>query len=220
MKKIMTLVIAAAAICLASCGGKTNSNTAELDSLGTAEAVAEEEAAPVEQAGQVVALLQEQIKNADPEQIKAIGTQVAEKVAEFLAKGDEAAAKAYTETINNFISENAEKLKAIGASTTISEALSNVENLPSSLLEAATSAANGVAATATEQADAAQQAVDAAKAAVEATPEAVKEAAKEAAEAAKAKGEEAAAAAQQKAQEQANKAIDDAAAAAKKKLGL
>ena len=223
MKKIMTLVIAAAAISLASCGGKTNSNTAELDSLAT-ETVAEEEVAPAEQAGQVVALLQEQIKNADPEQIKAIGAQVAEKVAEFLAKGDEAAAKTYTETINKFIAENAEKLKAIGASTTISEALSNVENLPSSLLEAATSAANGVAATATEQAEAAQQAVDAAKAAVEAAPEAVKEAAKEAAkeavDAAKAKGEEAAAAAQQKAQEQANKAIDDAAAAAKKKLGL
>ena len=219
MKKIMTLVIAAAAISLASCGGKTNSNTAELDSLAT-ETVAEEEVAPAEQAGQVVALLQEQIKNADPEQIKAIGAQVAEKVAEFLAKGDEAAAKTYTETINKFIAENAEKLKAIGASTTISEALSNVENLPSSLLEAATSAANGVAATATEQAEAAQQAVDAAKAAVEAAPEAVKEAAKEAVDAAKAKGEEAAAAAQQKAQEQANKAIDDAAAAAKKKLGL
>ncbi|MBQ8938469.1 MAG: hypothetical protein IJ142_00625, partial [Bacteroidaceae bacterium] len=184
------------------------------------ETVAEEEVAPAEQAGQVVALLQEQIKNADPEQIKAIGAQVAEKVAEFLAKGDEAAAKTYTETINKFIAENAEKLKAIGASTTISEALSNVENLPSSLLEAATSAANGVAATATEQAEAAQQAVDAAKAAVEAAPEAVKEAAKEAVDAAKAKGEEAAAAAQQKAQEQANKAIDDAAAAAKKKLGL
>lgn len=219
MKKIMTLVIAAAAISLASCGGKTNSNTAELDSL-TTETVAEEEVAPAEQAGQVVALLQEQIKNADPEQIKAIGAQVAEKVAEFLAKGDEAAAKTYTETINKFIAENAEKLKAIGASTTISEALSNVENLPSSLLEAATSAANGVAATATEQTEAAQQAVDAAKAAVEAAPEAVKEAAKEAVDAAKAKGEEAAAAAQQKAQEQANKAIDDAAAAAKKKLGL
>jgi len=219
MKKIMTLVIAAAAISLASCGGKTNSNTAELDSL-TTETVAEEEVAPAEQAGQVVALLQEQIKNADPEQIKAIGAQVAEKVAEFLAKGDEAAAKTYTETINKFIAENAEKLKAIGASTTISEALSNVENLPSSLLEAATSAANGVAATATEQAEAAQQAVDAAKAAVEAAPEAVKEAAKGAVDAAKAKGEEAAAAAQQKAQEQANKAIDDAAAAAKKKLGL
>lgn len=219
MKKIMTLVIAAAAISLASCGGKTNSNTAELDSL-TTEAVAEEEAAPVEQASQVVALLQEQIKNADPEQIKAIGQQIAEKVAEFIAKGDEAAAKVYTETISNFISENAEKLKAIGASATISEALSNVENLPSSLLESVTSAANGVAASATEQAAAAQQAVDAAKAAVEATPEAAKEALKEAADAAKAKGEEAAAAAQQKAQEKANQAIDDAAAAAKKKLGL
>lgn len=208
MKKIMTLVIAVAAICLASCGSKTNANTAELDSLAT-EAVAEEDGTPVEQAQAVVALLQEQIQKADPEAIKAIGKQIAEKVADFIAKGDEAAAKLYTETISNFINENAEKLKEIGASTAIPEALSTVENLPSSLLESVTNAANGVAAAAGEQAAAAQEAVDAAKAAVEAAPEAAKQAA-----------EEAAAAAQKKAQEQANQAIDDAAAAAKKKLGL
>lgn len=211
------VVAAAAAINFASCGGKTNANTAELDSLSTE---AEAEITPAEQAQKVVALLQEQIQNADPEQIKAIGNQVAEKVAEFIAKGDEAAAKTYTETINQFISENAETLKAIGASTTISEALSNVENLPLSLLESVNNATSGVVTTANEQVDAAQQAVDAAKAAVEAAPEAAKQAAEDAAAAAKAKAEEAAAAAQQKAQEKANQAIDDAAAAAKKKLGL
>ncbi len=219
MKKIMLFMVAAVAtLSLVSCGGKTNGNTAELDSLATE--TTEAEVTPVEQAQKVVALLQEQIKNADPEQIKAIGSQVAEKVAEFIAKGDEAAAKAYTETINQFISENAETLKAIGASTTIAEALSNVENLPSSLLESVNSAATGVATTADEQVDAAKQAVDAAKAAVEAAPEAAKQAAEEAASAAKAKVEEEAAAAQQKAQEKASQAIDDAAAAAKKKLGL
>ena len=219
MKKFFTLIVAAAALCLASCGGKTAGNTAELDSL-IGETVAEEDAPVVEQAQAVISLLQEQIQKADPEQIKAIGQQIAEKVSDFIAKGDETAAKLYTETISNFISENAEKLKAIGASSTINEAISSVENLPSNLLETFTNAASGVATTATEQVDAAQQAVDAAKVAVEATPEAVKQAAEEAAAAAKGKAEEAAAAAQKKAQDKANQAIDEAASAAKKSLGL
>lgn len=211
MKKIFTLVIAAAAISLASCGGKTAA-TSEPDSLAV-ETVAEEDATVVEQAQAVVALLQDQLQNADPEQIKSIGEQVAAKVADFIAKGDEAAAKTYTEVISNFISENADKLKEIGASTTIADAISAVEGAPAGLLESVTNAANGVKAGADEQ-------LDAAKAAVEAAPEAAKQAAEDAAAAAKAKAEEAAAAAQQKAQEEANKAIDDAAAAAKKKLGL
>ncbi len=211
MKKILTLIVAAAAISLASCGGKTAS-TANPDSLST-ETVAVEDVPVAEQAQAIVAMLQEQLKNADAEQIKAIGKQVAEKVAEFLAKGDEEAAQTYTNVINNFISENAEQLKAIGASTTISEALSTVEGVPSSIVESATSAANGLLESAQEQAEAAQQAVEAA-------PEAAKAAAEEAAAAAQQKVEEAAAEAQQKAQEKASKAIDDAASAAKSKLGL
>lgn len=218
MKKIFTLIIAVAAISFASCGGKT-ATTSEPDSLAV-EAVAEEDAPVAEQAQAVVALLQEQIQNADPEQIKSIGEQVAAKVADFIAKGDEVAAKTYTEVISNFISENAEKLKSIGAATTITEAISAVEGVPAGLLETVTNAAEGVKVSADEQVNAAQQAVDAAKAAVEAAPEAAKQAAQEAADAAKARAEEAAAAAQKKAQEEANKAIDDAAAAAKKKLGL
>ena len=204
MRKFFTFMIATAAISLASCGGKSNGSTAELDSLAT-ETVAEEDATPAEQAQAVITLLQEQIKNADPEQIKAIGQQVADKVAEFIAKGDAEAAKTYSETINRFISDNAETLKSIGASTTIAEALSKVEDLPAGILEAATGAATGVQASADAQ-------VDAAKAAIEA--------AQDAAAAAQKQAEDAAAAAQQKAQDKANQAIDDAAAAAKKKLGL
>jgi hypothetical protein len=212
MRKFFTFMIATAAISLASCGGKSNGTTAELDSLAT-ETVAEEDATPAEQAQAVIALLQEQIKNADPEQIKAIGQQVADKVAEFIAKGDEEAAKTYSETINRFISDNAETLKSIGASTTIAEALSKVEDLPAGILEAATGAATGVQTSADAQ-------VDAAKAAIEAAPAAAKQAAQDAAAAAQKQAEDAAAAAQQKAQDKANQAIDDAAAAAKKKLGL
>lgn len=220
MKKLFTLVIAAAAISLASCGSKSGANTSELDTLAAEAVVADEESSVVEQAQAVIALLQTQLENADPEQIKAIGEQVAEKVAEFIANGDEAAAKTYTETISNFISANAEKLKEIGASTTISEALSKVEGVPSSLLESVNSAVSGVVSSASEQVDAAQQVVDAAKSAVEAAPEAAKQAAEAAVADAKAKAEESAAAAQQQAKEKAGQAIDDAAASAKKKLGL
>lgn len=212
MKKILTLIVAAATISFASCGSKTTGATSELDSLA-AEVAVGEDAPAVEQAQAVIALLQEQIQNADQDQIKAIGDQIAEKVAEFIAQGDEAAAQTYIETISNFINANAEKLKAIGASTTIAETVSAVEGVPAGFIESVTNAANGVATTATEQAAAAQ-------AAVEAAPEAAKAAAEQAAAAAQQQAQEAAAAAQQQAKDKANEAIDNAAAAAKQKLGL
>lgn len=210
MKKILTFVMAAIAMSFVACGSKTGS-TAEPDSLAF-ESIAEEEA-PVDQAKAIVALLQEQIQNADPEQLKAIGAQITEKIAEFIAAGDTEAAKSFTEVIDNFLTENAEKAKESGIATTVTEAISNVEGIPSSLVEAAQSAATGVATETNAQAAAVQESVNAAKEAIEAAPEAAKQAAK-------AKAEEAAAAAQQKAQESANQAIDEAAAAAKKKLGL
>ena len=212
MKKILTLIVAAATISFASCGSKTTSATAEIDSIA-AEAAVEQSAPAAEQAQAVIALLQEQIQNADQDQIKAISDQIAQKVAEFIAQGDEAAAQTYIETISNFINTNAEKLKAIGASTTLTETISAVEGVPAGIIESVTNAANGVAATATEQAAAAQAAVDAA-------PEAAKAAAEQAAAAAQQKAQEAAAAAQQQAKDKANEAIDNAAAAAKQKLGL
>ena len=212
MKKILTLIVAAATISFASCGSKTTSATSEIDSIA-AEAAVEQSAPAAEQAQAVIALLQEQIQNADQDQIKAISDQIAQKVAEFIAQGDEAAAQTYIETISNFINTNAEKLKAIGASTTITETISAVEGVPAGIIESVTNAANGVAATATEQAAAAQ-------AAVEAAPEAAKAAAEQAAAAAQQKTQEAAAAAQQQAKDKANEAIDNAAAAAKQKLGL
>lgn len=211
MRKLFTFAIAVAAISLASCGGKTTA-TSDPDSLAC-EAVAEVEETPSEAAEGIVAQLQEQLKNADAEQIKAIGATVAETVAGFIAKGNQEAAQTYTTIINNFISENAEKLKEIGAATSISDALATVVDLPAGISEAAKSAAEGLGTDADAKVEAAKAQVEAAKAAVEAAPEAVKEAVK-------AKAEEAAEAAKQQASDAANKAIDDAAAAAKKKLGL
>lgn len=231
MKKIMFMALAAVAMSFAACGGKTGA-AADTDSLAVE---ATEAAAPAEQANQVVALLQEQIQNADPEQVKAISQQVAEQVSAFIAAGDEAAAEAYTKVINTFICENVEKLQQSGAATAIAEAIATVQNVPAAIVESTTQAAAGVVADANAQAEAAAATVDAAKQAIEAAPEAIKEQAKQqanaaveaaqkqandAAAAAQKKANDAAAAAQKKANEQANKAIDDAAAAAKKSLGL
>ena len=194
MKKILVYAMALVAMSFAACGGKTAAS-ADADSLaveGTAE----------EQAQTVVALLQDQLQNADPEQINAISSTIAEKVSEYIAAGDTAAAAAYTAVITQFITENAEKLKNSDIVATVTNAISSVQGIPANICEAAQTAANTVEADADAQAAALQQSAEAVK------------------EAAKAKAEEAAAAAQQKAQESANKAIDDAAAAAKKKLGL
>lgn len=201
MKKIFAIAIAAVAVAFASCGSKTN---ADPDALASD---------PTSAAEQVVALLQEQIKNADAEQIKAIGQTVSEKVAEFIAQGDNEAAQTYAGIISKFIDNNAEKLKEIGASATLSEALSAVVALPSNSAEAAQAAADAAAGLAADQADAAQAA---AAAAVSDAKQAVEDAAKAQVDAAKA----AADAKVQEGRDAANKAIDDAAAAAKKQLGL
>ena len=240
MKKLFSLAVAVAAISLASCGGRT-AQTAEIDSLACDSAKCEQPCAQGA-ANEVVALLGEQLKNANPEQIKSIANTVAEKVAQFLAAGDTESAEKYTALISNFVAENADKLKEIGASETVAQALAKVEGIPSDIVETATQAVTGVKsaaltsaldaiakgesvvdavkAAATEVAAEGSQAAadaaasaDAVKAAVEAAPDAVKEAAK-------AKANEAAESAKQQATDAANKAIDDAAAAAKKKLGL
>ena len=270
MKKLFSLAVAVAAISLASCGGRT-AQTAEPDSLCCKSGSCVECACPEcscpegacaegkcenckctqdccnkeavqGAANEVVALLGEQLKNANPEQIKSIANTVAEKVAQFLAAGDTESAEKYTALISNFVAENADKLKKIGASESVAQALAKVEGIPSDIVETATQAVTGVksaaltsalnaiakgesvvdavkaaatevAAEGSQAAADAQVSAEAVKAAVEAAPDAVKEAAK-------AKANEAAESAKQQATDAANKAIDDAAAAAKKKLGL
>ncbi len=141
MKKLFIIAVAAAAVCLASCGGKT-ARTTDPDSLDVNVLV--EAASPVDAANQVVALLKDQLKKANLEQIKAIAASVTQKVAEFVANGDNEAVQSYTAIINNFVAENAERLQSIGASTALSEALTTVQGLPANIVEATSQAAEGV----------------------------------------------------------------------------
>ncbi len=213
MKKLLTVAIACGAMLLAACGGK--SATSDPDAVNaTAQGAAEK----------VVALLQEQLANADADQIKAIGTQVAEQVAEFIAQGDTEAAQTYAGIISSFIDNNAEQLQAIGASSTLTEALAAVAALPQGTADAAQASAESAADIAASQAEAAKEA---AAETVQNAEQAVRDAAAAQVDAAKAAAAEQAAAAQAAADAQvdaarqgASQSIDNAAAAAKKKLGL
>ena len=191
MKKFFTLALAFVVMSFAACGVKTG-NTAELDSL-TFE-VPTEEVDAVEQADAVVTLLEEQLQHVDPEQVNAISTQIAEQLAAFIAAGDEEAAARYTSIISEFISQNAAKLQEAGVPTALAAALASVKGIPTDITEAVMKAV----ARADTAAVSAQQAADATKQVIDAVPEAVKEAVKE----------------------QAGQIIDEAAAAAKKELGL
>lgn len=217
MKKILAFAAVVAAVSFAACTGNKTANTSEPDSLCTEECCEQKGECAMGAADGIIASLTEAISKTDAESVKSIASKVAETVAAFIAKGDEEAAKKYTAIISNFVVENYEKLQSFGAADIISNAIAGVQGLPSDIVNIAADAAKGVkndalssiisaitgkaneAKEATEAAaDAANQAVSDAAAAVEAAPEAAKEAAKEAA----------------------GQAIDNAAAAAKDKLGL
>lgn len=201
MKKIMILALSVLSLGFVACGGKTAA-TSDPDSLAV-------EAAPAEQAQQVVTLLQGLIENADPAQVKAVGETITKQLADYLAAGNEEAATAYAATINQFVEDNIEQIQQAGAATTIMEALSALQTLPTAVANSAAQTAADAETAAANQAAAAEAAVNAAQQAIEAAPAA-----------AKAQAEAAAAAAQKKAQDDANNAIDAAAAQAKKSLGL
>ena len=242
MKKILLFAVALATLTLAACGGKTGKNS-DPDSLAIAESV---NATPSDAAATIIAALQEQLKNADPAQIKTIVATVSETIQKYAAENDNEAVQTYTALVSNFVAENAEALQKVGAATSIAEAVAAIPNLPSNVLETAAAAVNGtktaaltsaISAIATGESvgDAVQAALT--NSAAEIAADAASQAAGVAADAAQAKAQTEAAAAAAKAaveaapeaakeatkkaaSDAANKAIDDAAAAAKKSLGL
>ena len=243
MKKLSFITLAAVVMSFTACGGKTSAN-ADPDSLFYDDTVAVEEVThtAAEAANDIVAQLNEQLLEADAEKVNGIAQTISDKVTELLKLDDIEGVETYAAIVSNFVAENAEKLKEAGAAQTITQALTSVQGIPADVVQNATQAIEGVKtaaltsavsaiakgesvteavreaatqaiANSTEDAAQAAAAAEAAKQAVEATPEAVKEAVK-------AKVEESKENAKQQATDAANKAIDDAAAAAKKKLGL
>lgn len=206
MKK-MILFAAAMALTFASCGQKTQSNSADSDSTaselveGTAAssdeaataALSDEEKAQV---NEICSDLKSSFEKKDGNAAMAALAKAQTIYKNLVAQGKLEEAKAYGATIKNFVSNNAEALKNLAeGNVTISNIVEGIKNLPTS------------AETTAEQAKAA---ADAAADALKNAPAAVRNAAENAANQA---AENAKTAAQNKVNEEVNKANQKAAEA-------
>mgnify|MGYP002733782911 CR=1 FL=1 len=232
MKKGFLAIAAAAALVLSSCGDtKKNAEAA----AGAADQVAAVEtvdtAALSDDTNAAIATLTAQVeqavKNKDP---KVLITSLATLQATYKAlvnAGQLDEAKAYGQSIKNFLAENAESIKAVTeGNTTIADLVNGIKNLPTTAettaeqaKQAVTDDAVNLAAPYIQKAAQTAATVEAAKAALQSAPEAAKkivenvpEVAKEAAKtAAEKKANEEVTKAQNKANEKVNEAREKAA---------
>ena len=194
MKKILFAVMAVVAIGFTSCGNKTQVPADEVDSAAIVDSLA------AEAANISISALSEQIEAGDASKLQAVLETIKTKVAELIKTNPEVA-KEYVEKVQNFLKENADKVKAlVGDNAAVAAAVSAItdiepENVVNGFLQSV-----GDAATEAKDAavDAVNEQVDAAKDAAEQKAEEVKDAAKK----------------------QASDAIDGAADKTKKALGL
>ena len=193
MKKILLAVMAVAAIGFTACGNKTQQGEA-VDSMEIAINNANEEA------DASIAALSEQIEANDANKLQDALATVKEKIAE-LIKNDPKAAETYIAKVQDFLKENADKVKAIvGDNAAVAAAVTAITDVePQSIVGNLLNQVGDATVEAKDAAvDAVNEKVEEGKAAVEEKANEVKEAAKE----------------------KANNAINDAANAAKKGLGL
>ena len=194
MNKILFAVMAVVAIGFTSCGNKTQAPADEVDSAAIVDSLA------AEAANISISALSEQIEAGDASKLQAVLETIKTKVAELIKTNPEVA-KEYVEKVQNFLKENADKVKAlVGDNAAVAAAVSAItdiepENVVNGFLQSV-----GDAATEAKDAavDAVNEQVDAAKDAAEQKAEEVKDAAKK----------------------QASDAIDGAADKTKKALGL
>jgi len=189
MRKILLAVMAVAAIGFTSCNNKNAKTDVAIDSTSIVETASTAELAGID-AENLTKDLAEKIAANNPEAVQSIIQQAKDKIAELLAQGDAEAAKAYQAKISAFLTENADKIKAV-----VGEKNEAVNTLISAISAVPTEAVEG--------------AVDAAK-------ESAEQKVNEAKEEAQKKVDEAVDAQKKKAAD----AIDNAANDAKKKLGL
>ena len=193
MRKILFAVMAMVAIGFTSCGNKAQQGET-VDSTAAAINTADEEA------DAAIAMLSANLETNDASKFQQALDAVKEKIAEFI-KSDPEAAKQYVAKVQGFLKENADKIKSVvGENATVAAAVAAITEVEpdavvNGLLEKVGDAATGAKDAAV---DAANEKIDEAKKAAEDKANEVKDAAKE-----KASG-----------------AIDDAANAAKKGLGL
>jgi len=194
MKKIVLAVMAVAAIGFtASCGNKTQQADA-VDSVAIVDSLAGEAA------NATISALTEQLEAKDANKLQETLTAIKEKIASLIKENPEVA-KEYVAKVQNYLKENADKIKEVaGENGAIAAAVSAVTAIePANIVNGFL---NAVDSTATSAKDAA---VDAAVNAKDAAVNAATDAANNAKDAAKQK---------------ANEAVDNAADQVKKGLGL
>lgn len=194
MKKILFAVMAVVAIGFTSCGNKTQAPGDEVDSAAIVDSLAEE-------AAQIsISALSEQIEAGDASKLQAVLETIKVKVTELIKTNPEVA-KEYVEKVQDFLKENADKVKAlVGDNAAVAAAVSAITDIePESVVSGFLQSVGDAATEAKDAAvDAVNEQVDAAKDAAEQKAEEVKDAAKK----------------------QASDAIDGAADNTKKALGL
>ena len=183
MKKILFAVMAVFAIGFTSCGNKTQAPADEVDSAAIVDSLAEEAA------NLSISALSEQIEAGDASKLQAALETVKVKVTELIKTNPEIA-KEYVAKVQNFLKENADKVKAlVGDNAAVAAAVSAITDIePENVV-------NGFL----------QSVGDAAEAAKDSVVDAVEDAKDAAVDAAK---------------EKANEAIDGAADKTKEALGL
>ena len=215
MKKIVFAVMAVVALGMTSCGNKTQ-QAAPVDSVAIVDSLAEDAATGI------IDQLKAQLEAGDATKLQEVLTAAKDKVAELIKQNPEVA-REYVAKVQNYLKDNADKVKAVvGDNAAVQAAVSAIADVEPEAVVNGLLQSVGDAAT-----DAKDAAADAAAGAVEAGKAAVEEKANEVKAAAQQKVDDAKAAAQQKADEtkaaakqKANEAVDNAAAAAKQKLGL
>lgn len=203
MKKLFFMALAGMVMAFTSCGNKTAENAEVVDSV-TTDSVMDAES--------LVSALGEKLNANDPAALAALSQQAQQTIADLIAKGDTATAKAYASNIKEFVDTNADKIKTIASGN---ETINNLVNTvkATSISELATQAANAVKADANQ---AATEVKDAADTKVQEGKDAAKQKVNEQVDAVKQKANEQIDAAKQKANDEVNKATNKAL----NKLGL
>jgi hypothetical protein len=214
MKRILLAVMAVAAIGFTSCGNKTQ----QAEATDSTEVAINGE----EEANAVIDNLKAFVAAGDAEKVSAALEQVKEMVGEFVVNNPDAA-MTYVTTVQNYLKENAEEVKAVveknadAAAAVATFIETEPEAIVNNIVQTVNDKAEATKDAAEEAAVSAKDAaVDAAVAAKDAAVDAAKQKVDEANAAAKQKAEETKAAAKK----QANDAIDDAAKNVKKGLGI
>jgi vacuolar-type H+-ATPase subunit H len=215
MKKLFFMALAVVAISFASCGNKAQQKVEE--AVDSTEAVVEDVNAAADEA---ISALTEQIEKNDASALQTTLESIKAKIASFIAANPELA-KEYLGKVQNFLKENADKIKAVvGTNAAVTALVDGIANLPSDSVEKLTGATEALKALGIDAGslvkNAAADAVEGAADAVENVKDAAKETVENAKEAVADKANEAV----QDAKDKAGEAVDKGAAAVKKGLGI